>query len=119
MVVSQYNHYVYIQVHGATTVDENDDLVADEPTWELLCKGREEPNGRGEEIQTEGMKTYRFASLVQMPRGTAKVKVGTRVMVTECEQDPLGLANGSVKGLRIAGTCMKFDNGQLHCRMWL
>lgn len=125
VIPKQYNHYVYILNPGAVTKDANGDYVAAEPTWGLLGMGREETNGKGEQITLDDMKPYRFSALVQLPKGTPKVMVGTRVVVADEEltQDELRLYGAEGQNVndavRIVARCMKFDKGQLHCRMWL
>lgn len=121
----QYPHYLYVQQSEAATKAPNGDLIPGRTEWKLWSQCREETNGKGSEITTSDMKTYRFASLVQLPVGVARVPEGAMCLVTNakirCES---GIAwaiqtlqeNGIA---RIAAKCAKFDQGRLHCRLWL
>ena len=87
---------------------------------------REETNGKGSTIQTADGETRVFASLIQLPKGTAKIPEGTQVIVTREEVEVSQLANtefveaAKATGLVVVtGTCEKFDLGRLHCRLWI
>lgn len=123
MVTNQYNHYVYVERPGASYEDENGDFVAEDPEWVLLSEGREQPNGRGTYIQTQDMGAYKFASVVHMPTGVPRVEEGTRIMVTEAPMTECCCKGKAPRqkadGVRIIGTCARFDSGRLHTRIWL
>lgn len=123
----QYPQYLYALQHSG----ENHQLpngswddAAD--AWALKAACREETNGKGATIQTADGQTRVFASLIQLPKGTAKIAEGTQVIVTREEVDVTKLSNtefiasAKVSGLVVAtGTCEKFDPGRLHCRIWI
>ena len=81
---------------------------AAEPEMVSIC--REETNGRGNEIQVGNGVFFKYSSLIQMPKGVKQILEGSTVFVSN---DQAG------SDVRIKGTVLKFDSGQLHCRMWL
>lgn len=75
----------------------------------MKCRCREDTDGRGSEIQVAGGTFHKYTSLIQMPKGI-KIEEGTSVFVSNDE---------SGVDVRIKGRVLKFDNGQLHSRLWL
>lgn len=123
----QYPQYLYALQHVGESVQLPNGSW-DEPAaaWVLKAACREETNGKGSTIQTADGKTRVFASLIQMPKGTARIAEGTQVVVTREEVDVTQLSNidfiASAKETGIVvvmGTCEKFDSGRLHCRLWV
>ncbi len=110
-MVRQYPHYLFVtNPSDNATQDENGEWVTPVSANVLIGACREETNGRGSQINATDGTQYVFQSLIQLPAGTPPVKVGTPVIVTN---DAAGL------DVRISGKCMKFDVGQLHCRLWV
>ncbi len=107
-----------METAGDTTIDENGDRVPAPSYWKYAGRCREESNGKGECITTADFKTYKFSSLIQMPAGTEKIDEGIRILVSAQPLDSNGIddENGTV---RLIGTCAKFDEGRLHCRLWV
>ena len=119
-MVEQYPHYLYSLHSEPATRNEKGDFVPGARRWQYHGRCREETNGRGAEIWTADQKAYVFASLIQMPRGTSRIAEGTTLIVTNTELETLSIdSNAIIPGMRIMGTCAKFDEGQLHCRLWL
>lgn len=113
-MVRQYNHYLFVQVLGNeedTKRDEEGNWINDSPSWKFHSVCREETNGKGATIQGVDGKITVFSSLVQLPKGTARISEGTKVLVSE-SNTPEGI-------IRITGSALKFDPGQLHCRLWV
>ena len=61
-------------------------------------------------ISIAGGVFHTYSSLIQLPKGTRKISEGTKVVITN---DQLG------EDERIQGEVMKFDQGQLHSRLWV
>lgn len=124
-IPTQYPHTLYALTTPEATRNANGSWVQGETVWQRIGACREETNGKGSSISTADGNAYVFSSLVQLPVGTARVNEGTEVAVTERELTASELASldteeGRRGGLvRIAGTCAKFDNGRLHCRLWI
>ena len=116
-MLTPYPHYLYVQISTPSTTDERGHKHTGETKWVYWGKCREETNGRGEEIRTDDMMSYKFASLVQLPVGTVRIKEGQTVMVTDALIDGITDINSDI--VRITGKCAKFDPGRLHCRLWL
>ena len=83
------------------------------------------PNGSWK-TPAAAWETRVFDSLIQLPKGTAKIPEGTQVIVTREEVDVSQLSNtefveaAKATGLVVVtGTCEKFDPGRLHCRLWI
>lgn len=123
----QYPQYLYALQHDGESVQlPNGSWETPAAAWELKAVCREETNGKGSTIQTADGETRVFASLIQLPKGTAKISEGTQVIVTREEVEVSQLANtefveaAKATGLVVVtGTCEKFDLGRLHCRLWI
>jgi hypothetical protein len=123
----QYPQYLYVLQHNGESVQlPNGSWETPAAVWELKAACREETNGKGSTIQTADGKTRVFASLIQLPKGTAKIPEGTQVIVTREEVEVSQLANADfveaakATGLVVVtGICEKFDIGRLHCRLWI
>lgn len=109
----QYPQYLYALQHDGESVQlPNGSWETPAAAWELkaACRGE----------------TRVFASLIQLPKGTAKIPEGTQVIVTREKVDVSQLSNtefveaAKATGLVVVtGTCEKFDLGRLHCRLWI
>ena len=115
MNVKQYPHYLFVIIGGEATRDDDGNWVGGgEPEARLVSVCREETNGRGNEIRAGDGKFYRFSSLVQMPvkgtEGTFGITEGSTVFVAD-------FSDGTRE--RVKGKVLKFDKGQLHCRLWV
>ena len=123
----QYPQYLYVFQHDGESVQlPNGSWETPAAAWELKAACREETNGKGSTIQTADGKTRVFASLIQLPKGTAKIPEGTQVIVTREEVEVSQLANADfveaakATGLVVVtGICEKFDIGRFHCRLWI
>ena len=110
-MVRQYPHYLFAILSGGDSVQDEDGNWSDAiPENALVSKCREETDGRGTEIQAADGTFHKFTSLVQLPKGTQRVEAGTQVFVAD---------NPDGTGVRITGTVLKFDAGQLHSRLWV
>jgi len=110
-MVKQYPHFLFAIIGGETTQDDNGDWVQpDGATMLFISSCREETDGRGTEIKVADGTFHKITSLIQLPKGSPKVEIGTTVFVSN-DQDGLDV--------RIKGTVLKFDNGQLHSRLWV
>ena len=110
----QYPLYLYCKSTGEATKASNGSWVGIAPEWVLAGICREETNGKGTSIQTTDGRFLVFSSLIQLPRGSAKVIEGTEVLIMREKPDVINEGEAIVKG-----TCLKFDDGRLHCRMWV
>jgi len=110
-MIKQYPHYLFAIVAGGESVqDDEGNWIDSETTTEFISACREETNGRGAEIQVAGGTFHQFTSLIQLPKDSPKIEVGTNIFVADDE-------NGS--DVRIQGVVLKFDKGQLHNRLWV
>lgn len=110
-MVKQYPHYLFALIGGDTVQDENGDWVQPgEAAKQFISTCREETDGRGTEIKVADGTFHKITSLIQLPKGSPKVEIGITVFVTN---DPDGM------DARIKGIVLKFDNGQLHNRLWV
>lgn len=111
MAVEQYPHYLFAATSSESVQDEFGNW-SDPATVEnkLISKCREETNGRGSGIQVAGGTFHVFSSVVQLPKSCPKVVEGTTVFVAN---------NADGSGLRVKGEVLKFDQSQLHSRLWI
>jgi hypothetical protein len=111
MKIVQYPHYLFaVNAGGDSVQDENGNWSDAETTNIFISTCREETDGRGSEIQVAGGTFHRFTSLIQLPKGTQKVKVGSTIFVAN---------NADGTDIRIQGIVLKYDVGQLHSRLWV
>jgi hypothetical protein len=111
MIIKQYPHYLFAVNAGSESIqDENGNWGDSEVTNTFISMCREETDGRGSEVQVAGGTFHRFTSLVQLPKGVQRVEVGTNVFVAD---------NADGTGIRVQGVVLKFDEGQLHSRLWV
>lgn len=122
----QYPHFLYVRRSDAeATQDANGSWQTTGATWELLSSCREETNGKGTQIQAANGRFITFASLIQLPVGVPYVSVGVQVAAADRELLPSELSDDTLQEaqaegvVRIVGECLKFDNGRLHCRLWV
>lgn len=112
VAVKQYGHFIYRQVQGGDSVqNEEGEWVPAPASWIFHSTCREEPNGKGTVIQGADGKALVFSSLVLLPKGTVRIPEGTMVKIVETK-DPEGL-------LRIRGSVLKCDISSLHGRLWV
>lgn len=111
-MIEQYPHFLFIvDVPAESVQDDNGNwTVASESSLQFVSKCREETGGAGAEYQVAGG-TYRKASaLIQLPKGVANIPDGAKVIVAN---------DANCEDVRIKGTVLHFDFGQLHSRLWL
>lgn len=108
--IIQYPHYLFSIETTEAHRDENGNWIEEQTNHVFKGKCREETNGKGSQIQLAGGTFHVFSSLIQLPKGTDKIKEGSKVLITD---DP------SAEEVRIEGEILKFDKGQLHSRLWL
>lgn len=101
---------MFAVIGGESVQDENGNWTQPNESIEFISMCREETNGRGSQIQVADGTYHVFTSLIQLPKGAKEVSIGTTVFVSTQE-------DGS--GVRIQGVNLKFDNGQLHSRLWV
>lgn len=109
-MVAQYPHYLLKKEVGKSTQDENGAWVAGAEYLVPLSVCREETNGKGLEVTTAGGEFRKYSSLVLLPKFCPPLLEGAEVIISYD-------AKGSE--VRAKGTVLKFDKGQLHCRLWL
>jgi hypothetical protein len=124
----QYPQYMYaLENPEATQNSDNGSWEAGASQWKPKGICREETNGKGHTVRTAGGETIAFASLIQIPKGTARINEGTEIIVTrekismpENLLDDDFVQQSKITGLIVAaGKCMKYDFGRLHCRLWI
>ena len=110
--MKQYPHYLYVKVLGGESVQDADGNWVSQPDQLMLhsvC--REETNGKGQMINGADGKSIVFSSVIYLPKSAARLKEGTEISVYE-GIDATGVC-------RIRKQVLKFDVGQLGCRLWV
>ncbi len=109
--ILQYPHYLFVCESDNSTQNEDGTWSTDVTnTVRLHSRCREETDGRGSEIDIGGGTYRKYTSLIQLPKSAKRIEEGTEVFVAN---DTAGT------DVRIRGTVLKFDAGQLHARLWL
>lgn len=130
VINNQYPHRLYIRAsQGEATQDDHGAWCESGAGWRLYGACREETNGKGSTIATGGGKFTTFSALIQIPQGAReRIPEGTEVIAADVELDAATVARlddrvmvqeVSKGTVRIAGTCLKFDLGRLHSRLWV
>lgn len=131
VINNQYPHRLYIRAsQGEASQDDHGAWRESEAGWRLYGACREETNGKGSTIATGGGKFTTFSALIQIPQGAGeRIPEGTEVIAADIELDAATVARLDDRGMvqelvsmgtvRIAGTCLKFDLGRLHSRLWV
>ncbi len=126
VINNQYPHYLYKRTSGEATQNANGSWVAGSGSYSLCGACREETNGKGTKVQAANGVYREYSALVQMPVDVDRIPEGTEIVVTTEEVDTAQLLNESfvetakASGLvRLNGECLKFDQGRLHCRLWV
>ena len=107
--MKQYPHFLFMVSATETGRDSKGNFVEPTKSTIFLSECREETNGRGRQI-TRGGQFVIFSSLIQLTISCAPIKEGTKVFISN---DSTGT------DIRIEGTVLKFDKGQLHNRLWI
>ena len=94
--IKQYPHYLH----------EEDALGV--KTY--VCRCREETFGFDPAATSQTVLFGKHSSLIQIPYGERKIAVDTKVYVSN---DEAGL------NIRVSGFVIKYDEGQLHNRLWI
>lgn len=108
--IKQYPHYLFQEVGGVSQQNANGEWIETQSSTNFVSMCREETNGKGSEIVVAGGKYVKFSSLIQLPKGAQRIEVGANVIISND-------AEGS--DVRVSGVCLKYDEGQLHNRLWL
>lgn len=108
--MKQYPHFLYSDVLSESTRDDDGNWSIQTPVPTILSACREETDGRGSEVQSADGNFRKYTSIIYLPKSAADVLEGTVVYVRNSESDT---AN------RIKGPVIKFDRGQLNCRIWV
>jgi len=75
-----------------------------------VCRCREETFGFDPAATTQTVLFGKHSSLIQIPYGERKIAVDTMIVVTN---DEAGTDE------RVRGNVIKYDEGQLHNRLWI
>lgn len=106
-MIKQYPYVLHILQTGEVTFTPEGDPVAPVSTFVPHAKCRDESNSGSKQINLADGTAYIFQALIQLPKGTPNVKVGTSVKVLQ-DAD-----------VRLIGTVKAFRQDQLHCRIWV
>lgn len=110
-MITQYPHYLYTDTLPTTsTQDANGNWIPGTVVATLLSRCREETDPSAREIQAADGKFYAYSSVIHLPKGTAVITEGTEIYVKD---------SAAATRERIRGQVLKFDSGQLHCRIWV
>lgn len=122
----QYCHYLYVLHSAAATQDERGDIIPGASEWVAWGRCREETSGAGQEVEASDMHTYRSSSLVQLPVSARYIPDGTLCLVSSVPLSDAAISDAATREdlvkagtIRIIGRSRKFDQGRLHCRLWL
>lgn len=111
MNVKQYPYYLFKRTVTPSSQDGEGNWSTPTDSWVLHSICREETNGKGSLIRGDDGRAIVFGSTVYMPKSAAKIDEGTEILVSETNSE-----NGVC---RIRGQVLKFDVGQLNCRLWV
>ena len=111
MALKQYPHYLFVHVVGDSVQDGDGNWTTPSDTWSLHSVCREETNGKGSQINGADGKAIVFSSTIYLPKIAQKIAEGAEILVSE--------SNSAQGTCRIKKQVLKFDVGQLSCRLWV
>jgi len=94
--IRQYPHYLF----------EEDAMGV----MSYVCRCREETFGFDPAATTQTVLFGKHSSIIQIPYGKRKIAVDTMIVVTNDEAGT---------DIRVRGNVIKYDEGQLHNRLWI
>jgi len=109
-MIQQYPHFLYVKTVTESVQDGDGNWTDPSETLVLHSVCREQTNGKGSLVNGPDGKAIVFASIIHLPLETERIPEGSEVIVSDDE-------SGSI--VRIKGEVLKFDTGQLHCRLWV
>lgn len=108
-MLKQYPHYLFLETTiGDGVQDANGNWVTGDVIWQFVSICREEPDGRGTEVEVGGT-LHKVTATIHMPKGIS-VPIGAKVVITN---DEVGT------DVRRTGVVLNCDPSQLHTRIWL
>lgn len=112
MRVKQYPHFLFVNKVNADSIQDADGNWIEQSTSEMVSLGscREEVSGGGSVIKLADGEFHKYSSIVQMPLDIHDVKAGEEVVIATDEL---------CENIRTKAPVIKFDRGQLHCRLWV
>ena len=108
--MKQYPHFLYIIQPGESMQDEDGNWTETDNETVYIGPCREETSGKGNELRTAGGRFITYTSVIQLPKGSTRIQEGTTIIVSD---------DANCNSVRIKGTCLKYDAGQLHSRLWV
>lgn len=108
--MKQYPHALYSDVLSESTQDGDGNWSEQTLVPTLLSVCREETDGRGSEVQSADGNYHQYASIIYLPLSAPDIAEGTVIYVRN---------SSTATADRIKGPAVKFDRGQLHCRLWV
>jgi hypothetical protein len=106
-MVRQYPYTLYALQLSGGGFDGDGNPLPSTSSFVAVCQCRDEANSGGRQINLIDGSAHVFDSLIQTPRGTAPLTVGTSVEVRD----------GST--VRVKGTVKRSQKDQLHTRLWV
>ena len=111
-MIKQYPHFLFVKISSDSIQDPvTGDWSAASESWVLHSLCREQTNGKGSVVNGADGKGIVFSALIHLPLSAVRIKENTEVLVSETD-NLVGTA-------RIEGRALKYDVGQLHCRLWV
>jgi hypothetical protein len=106
----QYPHFLFVKNVTDSVQDDVGNWSDSSEQWVLHSVCREQTNGKGSVVYGQDGKAIVFSSVIHLPLESEKISEGTQVIVSNSD---------NVSESRISGDVIKYDVGQLHCRLWL
>ncbi|PQA60193.1 hypothetical protein C5O19_11400 [Siphonobacter curvatus] len=106
-MVKQYAYELWVFQVSESYQNGNGDWLEGTSEWVNVSKCRDESNSKGQSINLVDGSSYRFESLIQLPKKAPKVEAGTRVEVRDGSE------------VRLSATVKRFSKDQLHSRIWV
>jgi hypothetical protein len=110
-MVNQYPHFLFIVNKFDSVQDSEGNFTNDGYCVKMHAVCREETNGKGATVNGTDGRAMVYAAKIFMPPTTPRITEGTEIFISQTNDK-----NGIV---RIKGQVLKFDVGQLHCRIWV
>lgn len=107
-MITRYPYKLFILQPTSNDVDENGFATESTEDFQFLSMCRDYPAGSGDIITTESGDVSKASSVVMLPKGVNTIKVNCKIKIEN--------QNGQI---RLMANVLRFEEGQLHSRLWV
>lgn len=107
-MITRYPYKLFILNTTNNDIDENGFAIENTNDYQFLSMCRDYPAGSGDLITTESGDVSKASSVVMLPKGVSAIKINCKIKIEN--------QNGQI---RLMANVLRFEQGQLHSRLWV